>query len=282
MKKSTFLTPAIYLMILISSCQKDNSTVVHDTSSGKMNNPAFASITLCSSGTNPSLTIKNGLIGYYPFSGNANDISSYGNNGLPENFSFPSTNDSLAVLTTDKFGHPNSAYNFNGSNFIILNKNPLGNGAAPDSYGFSVKEFSIYLRFKTGTAGTLMYYGTRGVIVSKLIVNTNRSVTFDWEFITETGNTYNASVSGGPVCLDANRWVDVVLNFKNSCLILYLNGTLVGFQRTNFSAGTVIDNFRIGASLGTFPYDFFNGSMDEIRFYNRALTNPEIGYLVAH
>jgi len=273
-------------MILISSCQKDNSTSTPVPSSIKTNNIALASTTLCSTNnSSPSETIKIGLVGYYPFSSTVKDVSGYGNNGLPKNFSFPSTNDSLPVLTKNKYGNPNSAYRFNGSNFIDLNKNPLGNGGTPNIYGFSVKEFSIYLRIKTDTAGTLLYYGSRGVVLSKLLINANRSVSFEWEFIRETSTESvgdGASVSGGPVCLDPNKWIDVVLNYKNSCLILYLNGILVGFQRTDFSSGTILDNFRIGAAIGTFPYGFFKGSMDEIRFYNRALTNSEIAYLLAH
>ncbi|MFZ1530368.1 MAG: hypothetical protein WAT19_16550, partial [Ferruginibacter sp.] len=50
-----------------------------------------------------------GLRAYYPFNGNANDAS--GNNN------HPSIN--TATLTADRFGSPNSAYNFNGSSSYI-------------------------------------------------------------------------------------------------------------------------------------------------------------------
>jgi hypothetical protein len=33
---------------------------------------------------------------------------------------------------------------------------------------------------------------------------------------------------------------------------------------------------------GSTYYQFFNGKMDEIRFYNRALTASEITYLATH
>ena len=62
----------------------------------------------------PSYVSSNGLVGYWPFAGNANDISGNSNNGTVNG----------ATLTTDRNGIANSAYNFNGtSSYIsVLNK----------------------------------------------------------------------------------------------------------------------------------------------------------------
>ncbi len=54
--------------------------------------------------------INDGLLGYYPFNGNAYDESGNGNNG----------NVSDATLTEDRFGNPNSAYSFDGVDDYIL------------------------------------------------------------------------------------------------------------------------------------------------------------------
>src|SRR5450755_2833851 len=56
-----------------------------------------------------SQDITTGLVGYWPFDGNANDVSGNGNNGIVTN----------AVLTSDRFGNANRAYYFNGSNAYI-------------------------------------------------------------------------------------------------------------------------------------------------------------------
>ena len=62
----------------------------------------------------PLITISNGLIAYYPFTGNANDSSGFGNNGIV----------SGSILTSDRFDKNNSAYYFNGaSNYIKINNN---------------------------------------------------------------------------------------------------------------------------------------------------------------
>ena len=53
--------------------------------------------------------LQQGLVGYYPFCSNANDESGNGSNGTVYG----------ATLTTDRFGNPNSAYEFNGTNNYI-------------------------------------------------------------------------------------------------------------------------------------------------------------------
>ena len=60
-----------------------------------------------------SIDLKNGLVGYYPFNGNANDESGNRNNGSVIG----------ASLTSDRNGNPNSAYFFNGrSDYISISR----------------------------------------------------------------------------------------------------------------------------------------------------------------
>jgi hypothetical protein len=59
----------------------------------------------------PNYVPTNGLVGYWPFNGNANDESGNGNNGTVNG----------ATLTTDRNGNGNSAYYFNGGgNYITI------------------------------------------------------------------------------------------------------------------------------------------------------------------
>ena len=50
------------------------------------------------------INLQNGILGYWPFCGNANDTSGNGNNGIVTG----------ANLTSDRFGNINSAYSFDG------------------------------------------------------------------------------------------------------------------------------------------------------------------------
>ena len=58
----------------------------------------------------PNYVPTNGLVGWWPFTGNANDLSGNGNNGTVNG----------ATLTTDRFGSPNCAYLFNGNSNIVV------------------------------------------------------------------------------------------------------------------------------------------------------------------
>ncbi|NBV09794.1 MAG: hypothetical protein EBS09_11940, partial [Flavobacteriia bacterium] len=52
----------------------------------------------------PTYVPANGLVGWWPFNGNANDESGNGNNGTVNG----------ATLTQDRFGNGNQAYSFDG------------------------------------------------------------------------------------------------------------------------------------------------------------------------
>ena len=75
---------------------------------------AILGLVLITSAQVPSYVPTNGLVGWWPFNGNANDDSGNNNNGTVNG----------ATLTTDRFGNTNSAYQFNGvSNNIIVTSN---------------------------------------------------------------------------------------------------------------------------------------------------------------
>ena len=61
----------------------------------------------------PSYVPTNGLVGWWPFNGNANDESGNNNNGTVNG----------ATLTADRFGNVNKAYSFVGGNNINIPNN---------------------------------------------------------------------------------------------------------------------------------------------------------------
>ncbi|MDH4403141.1 MAG: hypothetical protein QE264_02720, partial [Flavobacterium sp.] len=70
----------------------------------------------------PSYVPSNGLVGYWSFNGNANDVSGNGNNG---------TNNG-ATLINDRFGNANSAYELSTltDNLTVNNVQPAFNNNA--------------------------------------------------------------------------------------------------------------------------------------------------------
>ena len=84
----------------------------------------------------PSYVPTNGLVGYWPFNGNANDESGNGNNGTVNG----------AVLTSDRFENANNAYFFDGQDDYI-SCNPL--------LGLQEVTISVWLN-KNGQGGHLV------------------------------------------------------------------------------------------------------------------------------
>lgn len=82
------------------------------------NHPLFSQV--------PSYVPTNGLVGYWPFSGNANDQSGNNLNGTVTG----------ATLTADRNGVANSAYQFQNNNKILLpnGSNIQGNNSRTISF----------------------------------------------------------------------------------------------------------------------------------------------------
>ena len=75
----------------------------------------------------PTYVPTSGLVGWWPFNGNANDESGNGNNGTVNG----------ATLTSDRFGEVNKAYSFDGSNLVsnfitLSNFRPIFGGRRPE------------------------------------------------------------------------------------------------------------------------------------------------------
>ena len=220
----------------------------------------------------PSYVPTNGLVGWWGFNGNAQDGSGNGNHGTVNG----------ATLTTDRFGNPNSAFNFDGvddwiqvddnatlrpnhitiSAWIYVNtptinpivtKTRIGNPFGPDG-GEQYCIFQSPYNYQN-TAGSFQIKRNGGC--------QNGGV--GWYRIFQT----NLPFSTG-------QWQHIVGTYDGDTMKLYNNGLLSGFQVPpsgpidNCSNGT----FNIGR--GWVNYDFYNGKMDNLGMWNRALTQQEI------
>jgi hypothetical protein len=216
-------------------------------------------------------TLNNGLVGYWPFNGNANDESGNGNNGTVNG----------ATLTTDRFGVMNKAYSFDGiDDYIYTNYNGvLGNNSRSICAWVKVASFSDFASIftygsTTSTNGGSDRYscllrndGTEGVSLdidgSRITYSYNVTAS-DWYFYTWVfDNSISNSIS------DVKIYVDGLL--LSSMLENYVPFPTAGL------INTIIDeNVKFGSTNNT---TFLNGKLDDIRIYNRALTQEEITYL---
>jgi hypothetical protein len=198
-------------------------------------------------------SLGTGLVAYYPFNGNANDESGNGLNGTPVG----------AALANDRHGNANSAYSFNGEDDeITVQSNSLLDITGPISlaawiYPLEQKTQHIVRR----SAAAIGPYG--------LSTSDTGDIIFELSF---SGVLQQVRKSGYTL----NAWSLIVGTWDGSAMRLYVNGALVASQSRSGTIDTrPNDTFLIGTRL-MLPADTFNGKLDEIRIYDRALSSSEI------
>jgi len=208
------------------------------------------------------------LLLYYPFSGNANDISGNNYHGTVNN----------ATLTDDRFGNPNNAYFFNGINsFIEFPNNPALKPPLPISMAFWIKlnDYSDEnTRVLTTSYSQDSYHGIN--------VNTHGgrvSVTYGDGSPNSTG-PHNRRSKTGTTVLQLNQWHFVVIVVRGANnMDIYINCLNDGGNYSG-SGGSMSYSTNPG-SLGRYDMwtlvpSYFLGEMDEFRYWNRALTQADI------
>ena len=209
-----------------------------------------------------------GLRAYYPFSGNANDISGNNNNPVFNN----------ATLTADRFGNPNSAYHFNGIDKYMR---------IPDHSTLNMgNTMSIALWVKpTG-------YNT-GPCYTNMLVMKSSAATLQSNYHVRFGDIYNGCTSPSTTeerfagnnavaqtpFVQLNQWYSVVWTSDGITEKIYVNCVL----RESVPAGGIAYSNTFDLLFGlnvnpSFPY-WLDGDLDEVRLYNRALNQDEVNVL---
>src|SRR5882762_10354968 len=81
-------------------------------------------------------------------------------------------------------------------------------------------------------------------------------------------NTY------GPSVVEVNTWTHLAATFDGETVRLYVNGVQVASQAQTTPLASTDGTLQIGGD--SYPNEFFAGRIDEVRIYNRALTQAEI------
>ena len=199
-----------------------------------------------------------GLIAYYPFNGNANDESGNGHNGAVNG----------PTLTNDRFNYPDKAYDFAGNDENNIALSPF---IPPEFISISI----WFNPITNGPGGNL-----RSVIFSNQQMFVNHDAL---NIIMEDGKIHFALLnsSGGEFgilsngAINLNQWHHVVCiidsdkkmkmfldNVEQTQTILW-SGIYAGLNVTNIG-NVYLDN------------DNFDGALDDVRIYDRALSESEI------
>jgi hypothetical protein len=216
----------------------------------------------------PSYVPTNGLVGWWPFNGNANDESGNGNNGTVNG----------ATLTTDRFGVANKAYNFDGNDWIELNLLPAINNSNEMAVSVWVKSSGTNSNTNCNV-GCSQYYFSRGYDGGNgFFINTFQGNNPYF------GCTVNGPFSGGQGVVNPNntpiphtQWNHLLINYDGVNIKYYVNSLLVGTTpyTTNVGVGNTSNAVFGRQFVPNYPY-YTVGKIDDGAIWNRALTQQEI------
>ena len=218
----------------------------------------------------PNYVPTNGLVGYWPFDGNTNDLSIY-NNHL--------TNVNNSVYSPNRFGINNTSISLNGINQYLRTSNvanfPVSNQNRTVSFWYNANT--------TFNSPNLFEFWNP--------VNLNCNETFTLYLMDPNSGYYfwgrcnDKSFQYGGNYIQ--EWINLTLVYKNDSLFLFKNGIQLNdpfdsyYSFTNNPINTSITEFLIGTGANAVNdnNNLYNGKIDDFGIWNRALTQEEISAL---
>ena len=222
----------------------------------------------------------NGLVGWWPFNGNANDESGNGNHGTVYG----------ATLAADRHGIGQSAYSFDGVDDYVSFASPVNFGAnsftvsvhcLARDWGGSQSDGYSYI-FGTPLSGGTNDQGFRFACAPN---NATINRAYYQAHVGDAGTVDYFLYSDQQVSLQS--WYCLTMVFDRIALQyrFYINGRQVG--STGFPAN--YGNPDLGYSptagcfrMGNWIAHYFNGVIDDIGIWNRALSTSEVETLASY
>jgi hypothetical protein len=204
--------------------------------------------------------ITNGLVAYYPFDGNA---------GLQIN----------TTTTANRFNIPSSALAFNGKSSKVTVQNQIldmGLSGYTINFWFSAYSLDQKLNGTSQKGGAVIFNNTSGLGVAMSFTpytapqyaqyGIDDGISGAWD-ITMKPNYPGAKKDYAP-----NQWYMATLVKNGSEYTFFINSEIQDRQ-SNSKAYSLKEGFMIGSS---FWNEYFEGGVDDVRIYNRALSDAEV------
>lgn len=223
---------------------------------------------------NATPIITNGLVASWEFSGDATDSSGNSFDGIVHG----------ATLTTDRFGNVNSAYSFDGNDYIDYgNRAEYKNSSLTLSLWVNYSSLNEYQTIASFNGDRAWYTsgwhlesrsGKHGYGIGEYHPN---------YFIGGVGGYNQLSAGGDEIVTD--NWYHIVSTFDDYLkeMNIYVDGENVG---TMTAKGSIlysdIAQLTIGVQdTGTEIMRYFHGIIDDVYLYDRALSKSEVQGLYA-
>ncbi len=208
--------------------------------------------------------LKEGLVAYYPFNGNANDES--GNRKNPSNVQ--------DGFTTNAFGFASSAFSFVKSNErITIPNDPVFNLNSQGEFTIGIwarregDSAFTFLVNKGGPGGALKWTMCIGNYSTGVPNHPGKPcISFHWQpgvvWVVSDGFDWDSN------------WHHYVVTCKNGNFSFFMDGKSIGRAFNNSPIPANSEPLRLGRSGD--GEGLFKGSIDEARIYNRALSDAEV------
>jgi hypothetical protein len=225
------------------------------------------------------------LVGFWKFNGNSVDSSGHGHDGalktgyIGSSAATASDGGTLPQLTADRFGRANMAYSFSNGSLVQV---PYASELNPPAF-----TISLWVDMTSNSNGSYMIsmnrwwgykFNLNGTAVPFLTVATASTI-YDRD--------------AGAVNVATGVWTHLAASYTDGTEKFYVNGQLKKTW-TNVPGAAVTLASPVDLSFGNeMPKEFYNmtdnsaanyfwgasyfiGSMDDIRMYNKALTDAEV------
>jgi hypothetical protein len=199
--------------------------------------------------------LDNGLVAYFPLDGNGSDLIS-GTSGTIYG----------ATSAENRWGDSGKAYSFDGTDDYI--EVPFQSTYSTDAFSFSLwvkptatsSQYSSPLTFRGNQTGHILYKTPQNA----------------WVAWVGTGGSWAGNVLGS---IEVGNWQFIASTYSAGSYKGYVDGDLIATTSPSFSKNTSAP-LRIGAGKTEGSPDFFfAGVVDEVRLYNRALSENEVKQL---
>lgn len=192
--------------------------------------------------------ITNGLVGYWPLNDNANDYSGNGNHGT-------------ITGATKTAGRVGGAYNFNyaSKHMIKVPKVSFHNVSGGVTISAMVRSNNISQAQNIVSRNGPYFLRINNSRI-RCAINSGSS----WTFVE------------GTIPLVSNQWYHLVMTYDGSRIKGYVNSVLDVNTAKTGSRSTTDNPFYIGYTEVEGEQAAFNGIIDEVKIFNRALTEKEV------
>lgn len=206
----------------------------------------------------PDYVPTEGLVAWYPFNGNANDESGNGHHGIV----------SGAVLDTDQNGIPSSSYYFDGNSRIDI----------PNHHDFDLNEMTFVIRYQDFDNPQASPNGNSQLVTKQPGTGWGSG----WGFGTgDQASEFSLCMTStsGNQCLGWGQqvygnWMFAAYKHSVDSLVVIINGEVVAEEIA--IGGFISNNLDITIGMRGNGFHQFIGSISEIGFWDRALTQEEI------